>query len=195
MNWRGLFGGREPADGAAPALEEIALSGGAPELPTRRREREVDAGAEMVTDTVGTKVLHGWLQNRHQTLMPLNLNAAVLAPAAQAALARIGASLLLAGRPAAEAEAAAPDFRRWLAELRADADALAAFDAAMADPLPLNAVFDTALAHELTVYALVASLMVADGEHPVSTMLPDLIQARFELPTALVRSATRRYRR
>lgn len=199
-----LFGGAEPADGAAPALEAFA-TGVSPAMldaveveaspSSGRRDREADAGADMLVDTLGAKLLHGWLQNRHQTLLPLNLNLAYLSADQKTGLARILASLLLAGRPADEAAAAAPALRQWLAGLGADHGTLQHFDAATTSPLPLNVMFDVAHAHDLTIYAYVAALMASDPRFPVSVMLCDVIQARFDLPSAMVRSAVRRYRR
>ena len=151
--------------------------------------------ATLVAEALGTKVLHGWLQNRHQTLMPLSLNLSVMSHEQRAGLARILASLLLAGRPAAEAIEFAPVLRAWLAGLGADADVLGQYDEALAAPLPLNVVFDVAQSRELTIYAYVAGLMASDTRYPVSVMLCDMVQASFDLPTAMVRSAIRRYRR
>ena len=164
-------------------------------MTTGRRERLADAGAADVAEALGAKVLHGWLQNRHQTLMPLSLNLAIMQPEQRAGLARILASLLLAGRPAADAVEFAPVLRNWLAGLSADLDVLSSFDAAIETPLPLNVVFETALTYELTIYTYVAALMASDARYPVSVMLCDVVQARFDLPTAMVRSAVRRYRR
>ena len=70
-----------------------------------------------------------------------------------------------------------------------------AFDQAITVPVPLNEVFDLAQGLDLSIYAYVAALMTSDTRYSVSVMLCDMVQARFDLPTAIVRSATRRYRR
>ena len=70
-----------------------------------------------------------------------------------------------------------------------------AFDAALKTPPPMNVVFDQGQQLGLTIYAYVAALMASDSRYPASLLLCDLVQTRFELPTAVVRSATRRYRR
>lgn len=203
MSLLDVFRRSEP-DGAAPALVDIAteeapvqLDGGVIGLTSAsgRRDRIADAGSDFVAEALGAKLLHSWLQNRHQTLMPLSLNMAVMAPRQREGLAQILASMLLAGRPAAEAGEAAPKLREWLAGLGADAAALRSFDQALQSPLPLNVVFETAQADELTIYTYVATLMASDARFPVSVMLCDMVQARFDLPTAMVRSAIRRYRR
>ena len=199
-----MFGRVEPPDGVAPELEAVAgeigstilddAEGGA-SAATSRRDREADAGSDVLMDALGSKLLHGWLQNRHQTLLPLNLNLSLMTRDQQEGLAGILASLLLAGRPAADAAEFATVMRSWLAGLGADADILSRFDDTLQSPYPLNVVFDIAQTSDLTIYAYVAALMVSDTRYPVSTMLCDIVQARFDLPSAMVRSAVRRYRR
>ncbi|GEM_PF-6750497 len=200
MSFLQLFKSREPADGAAPALEAFASGAGVSAVDTQvvgsgRRERDSNDGTAVIQDALGVKVLHGWLQNRHQTLMPLTFNVGTLSTAQRAALARMLASFLLIGRPAPEATDYAPTLRTWLSGVGGDADTLTAFDEAASVPVPLNEVFDLAQGLDLTIYAYVAALMASDTRYPVSVMLCDMVQARFDLPTAIVRSATRRYRR
>ena len=191
---------REPADGAAPALEALASEAGAFATEAQmhgagRRERDVNDGTAVIQDALGVKVLHGWLQNRHQTLMPLTFNVAALSAPQRAALARMLASFLLIGRPSSDAIEFGPTLRLWLSGVGGDPDTLVAFDQALAAPLPLNQTFDLAQELGLSIYAYVAALMASDTRYPVSVMLCDMVQARFDLPTAIVRSATRRYRR
>lgn len=191
---------REPADGASPALEALASEVGPLATDTQtvgsgRRERDANDGTAVIQDALGVKVLHGWLQNRHQTLMPLTFNVATLAAPQRVALARILASFLLIGRPSQEAIDFVPTLRTWLGGVGGDPDTLMAFDQALIVPLPLNEIFDLAQELGLSIYAYVAALTTSDTRYPVSVMLCDMVQARFDLPTALVRSAARRYRR
>ena len=197
MAFFGLFRSVEPPDGAVPALEAFADLETASPTPAiaGRRERTAAADADVVAEALGAKVLHSWLQNRHQTLMPLSLNLAVMNPAQRMGLAQILASLLLAGRPSTDAADHAPVLRSWLVGLGADYDVIGSFDRAMKTALPLNVLFETAQSLELTIYTYVAALMASDTRFPVSVLLCDLVQTRFELPTAIVRSAVRRYRR
>lgn len=195
-----LFKWREPTDGASPALEALASGVGSLTSDTQsvgsgRRERDANDGTAVVHDALGAKVLHGWLQNRHQTLMPLTFNVATLSAPQRAALARMLASFLLIGRPSSEAADFGPTLRIWLGSVGGDPDTLMAFDQALTVPLPLNETFDLAQELGLSIYAYVAALMASDTRYPVSVMLCDMVQARFDLPTAIVRSATRRYRR
>ena len=200
MSFLQLFKWREPADGASPALEALASEVGPLATDTQtggigRRERDANDGTAVIHDALGAKVLHGWLQNRHQTLMPLTFNVATLSAPQRAALARMLASFLLIGRPAAEAIDFGPTLRTWLSEVGGDPDTLMTFDQALTASLPLNETFDLAQEMGLSTYAYVAALMASDTRYPVSVMLCDMVQARFDLPTAIVRSAARRYRR
>ena len=201
MSFLQKLGWPEPADGASAALETIAtgvsptaLDGMAASL-TGRRERDPNDGSSVIQDALSVKLMHGWLQNRHQTLMPLTLNVGMLSVDQRASLARMLASFLLIGRPVAEAADFAPMLRSWLSGVGGDVDTLIAFDAALGNPLPLNVIFELAQSSNLTIYAYVAALMASDTRFSVSVMLCDMVQARFDLPSAVVRSAIRRYRR
>ncbi|RYY15079.1 MAG: hypothetical protein EON55_07095 [Alphaproteobacteria bacterium] len=201
MSFLHLFKRHEPADGAAPGLETVAS--GVDSLAATdtqaagsgRRERDAHEGSAVVQDALGAKVLHGWLQNRHQTLMPLTFNVGALSAMQRAALARMLASFLLIGRPSSEAFDLAPTLRTWLKSVGGDDGTLMDFDQALTVPLPLNEAFDLTQELGLSTYAYVAALMSSDTRYPVSVMLCDMVQARFDLPTAVVRSAVRRYRR
>ena len=195
MGFLAKLGWREPPDGAAPALEELATTGDVEVPASGRRDRDANDGSVLVQDAISAKLMHGWLQNRHQTLMPLTLNVGALSVVERAMLGRILASFLLIGRPASDAADGAPSLRTWLTSVGGDPNTLIAYDQALASPLPLNEAFDRAQEHGLTIYAYVAALMASDTRYPVSVMLCDMVQARFDLPSAMVRSAVRRYRR
>lgn len=170
-----------------PPTGDVAASG--------RRDRQADLGSAVLADALATKVLHGWLQNRHQTLVPLTLNFRVLTPEQRQAIIDGLATLLLAGRPRADASAAAPGLRHWLAGLGAEPEALTAFDRALVATPPIDGVFERAAALDLAVYLYVAAITASDPKFPASLILADVVQARFDLPNAVIRSATRRYRR
>ena len=71
---RRLFGAQPQPDGVATGVEQDALAAGAhlvaaaPVPPGRDRPETIIATA------LGQKILHSWLQNRHQTRFPLVLN-------------------------------------------------------------------------------------------------------------------------
>ncbi len=149
----------------------------------------------MIMDALGQKVMHGWLQNRHQTLVPLTLNLRVLSDPQRALIAGALAGLLLAGRPRAEAMAVSPALRKWLEELGGDPASVAEFDRALSDPPSLDRILEATLELDVPVYAYMASLIASDPRFPASVLLSDVLQARFELGTGVVRSVMRRYRR
>ena len=197
MSLLDLFRRGEPDDAVA-ALERPA--GGhdpVPELPAAisRRDRAANAGSAMLMESLAQKVMHGWLQNRHQTLVPLTLNLRVLAEPQGAVVAGAAAGLLLAGRPREDAMAAAPKLRAWLDDLGADSASLAAFDRALSAPPPLDQIMERTLELGVPVYTYMTGLTASDPRYPASGLLCDALQARFELPIAVARSVARRYRR
>lgn len=160
-----------------------------------RRDRPVNAGVDMVTQALAQKVMHGWLQNRHQTLVPLTLNMRVMTQTQRTLVASALAALLLAGRPREAAQEQAAAMRAWLVGLGAEPPVVGAFDAAMQAPPPLDRVIEQARELDVPVFVFAAGLVASDPRFPASLLLCDVLQARFELPSAAVRSVTRRYRR
>ncbi len=140
-------------------------------------------------------MLHGWLQNRHQTLVPLSLNLGRLTPEQRQVVIDGLAALLLAGRPRAAANQAAPALREWLASRGADPDAVAAFDRALVATPPLDSVFERAASLDLAVFIYVAAIVASNARYHASALLADVVQSRFDLPSAVARSAMHRYRR
>ncbi|MGI4976018.1 MAG: hypothetical protein ACRYG6_03645 [Janthinobacterium lividum] len=197
-----LLGARRLAgrDGTAPALEAAAtaipatLLDAAPALAAPALAAPPPPGGQaMLREAVLAKVLHGWLQNRHQVLFPLAVNLATLDPQRRETVARITAVALLADTPAHdEREARA---RRWLAAAGADPATLAALDAALADPPATSRTLDAVAAQDLAPYAYVAALVALDTRDAAGLHFTEYLAARLALPATLVRSANRRYRR
>jgi hypothetical protein len=155
-----------------------------------RRRRAVAPGRRQIAEAVGQKVLHGFLQNRHQTLMPLSVNLARLAEADRAALARFAAVAARAGR----AEAAPDPVRTWILGAGADPALLAAFDAALRSPPPLDAALAALREPETALIAFILCLIAARGAGPAGWAFADYVALHRALPTAAVRAAERRYR-
>ncbi len=230
-----LLSRRPQRDGAAPALEAAATGlpasrldaaagpaippadprpGGRPAATAGSLAPSVppQGGSAMLRDAVLAKVLHGWLQNRHQTLFPLSVNLATLDPAQRATLAGMVAVSLLAdgghaghdtpghantghaapGPAPAERETRA---RRWLAAAGADAATLDALDQALAAPPATSRLLDSVLAQGLAPYAYVAALVALDTRDAPGLHFLEYLAARLALPATLVRSANRRHRR
>ena len=176
-------------DGPAslPEAPEVARAAG-------RRGRGLDRADIVIADQIAGKILGFWLQNRHQTLFPLTVNLRTVAPAAARTLARFAAASLLAGAAGDEGERT--HLRDWLEGAGADAPTLAAFTDALADPAALSTLLhEVSASTGLPAYAYVAAL-VALGQRDVTAQLfLEYLAARLALPTTVVRSANRRYRR
>ncbi len=193
------FGGRTQRDGGSAVLEApvtgfvpAALSAATePAAPAARsrRDRALGGAGDVLLEVLAEKVLHGWLQNRHQTLFPLTVNLRAM-PASQAAvLAEMMAVAALAGGGHAAAA------RAWFTQAGADPDALSALDRALVEPPALNRVLAAVAAEGLAAYAYVVALVSLDMRDPASMHFLDFLAAKLALPTTVVRSANRRYRR
>ena len=167
---------------AEPAGGSAAMQG--------RRDRVLAGGQQVLLDSLAEKVLHGWMQNRHQTLFPLTVNLRSLRPEQAAALAEWAAVAASATSTAGDAAA-----RSWLESAGADAGVLAQFAAAQANPPPLDWAVQAILRHGLAPYAYVAALIATDMQDPAAAAFLDYVAARLALPATVVRSAQRRYRR
>jgi hypothetical protein len=155
-----------------------------------RRHRAVEPGRRQLAEAVGQKVLHGFLQNRHQTLMPLSVNLTRLAEGECAALARFAAVAARAGG----AEAALDPVRAWLRGSGADAGLLAAFEAALRSPPPLDAALAALVEPETALIAFILCLVAAREAGPAGWAFADYVALHRALPNAAVRAAERRYR-
>ena len=162
--------------------------------PAGRRDRALEAGDRVLLDGLAEKVLHGWLQNRHQTLYPLTVNLRQLDPAQGAALARWLAVSMLSNRPPTDGADRRAATRAWFASVGADAALLATLDDALAAPPALSDALASIADLGLSAYAYVLALVALDPMEPASLPFLDYVAARLALPTTVVRSATRRYR-
>lgn len=149
-------------------------------------------GAVVVAETLGAKVLHGWLQNRHQTLYPLTVNLRTMDASTGALLAQMMAVALLAGAAPepAQAEAAAS----WLDAAGAGKPTKAVLHAALEQPPPLSRLLHEIQQAGAAAYAYVAAL-AAGSRDPAAQLFLDYLAARLGLPASVVRSANRRHRR
>lgn len=153
-------------------------------------------GWQAIDESVLSKVLHGWLQNRHQTSFPLALNVRTLDGRQRETLARVTAVLLLAehGHHRSPADLARETAaRRWLVGVGAEPDTLEVLDEALLDPPAISRVIDAVLECGLASYAYVAALICLDSRNGSGLHLTKYLAARVALPTTLVRSANRRY--
>ncbi|HJS87936.1 MAG TPA: DUF533 domain-containing protein, partial [Acetobacteraceae bacterium] len=148
----------------------------------------------VIAESLSEKVLHGWLQNRHQTLYPLTVNLRALQPSHAILLAQVTAVALLAGTEAPEAEDVEA-VSSWLGTVGGDGATDAALRAALRAPPALSVLLHDVQQANLTAYAYVVALVAGVSRDPAGALFLDYLAARLGLPTNVARSANRRYRR
>lgn len=200
----GAAGEHAERDGQAAELEAHAtgvlpatLEGGValrPQASQGRRQRQVMLPRVIIAESLSEKVLNGWLQNRHQTLYPLTVNLRALDPPRVALLAQVMAVALLAGIAPPDADDI-DAVSSWLGTVGGDESARAALRAALEAPPALSALLHGVQQANLTAYAYVVALVAGPLRDPAGALFLDYLAARLGLPTNVVRSANRRYRR
>jgi hypothetical protein len=190
-----LIGAARNRDGRAHALEPAALAEEAAAAPTppapAQRLRLAGRPEAILRESLATKVMHGWLGNRQQTLYPLVLNLRNLGAQERGLLAEAMAAALAAGRapPAERAEAA----RQALARLGAGEEEARRFAAALDRPRPVHDLLAEIGGAGLGPHAYAASVLAADTREPASRAWLGYLAARFALPPEVVTSLNRRY--
>lgn len=180
---RAIFGGSEPHGGGAAEVED-------PTVTTDRRRRDPTPSERQIAESIGQKVLHGWLQNRRQTLMPLSVNLARLQRADAERIIRVAAVATLAG----DDDLAPERMAAWLPSVGADEVAVVAFREALTRPPALHQAISDVKTPELAALALVVTLVATREAGPAGKRFADYVASRLSLPSAAIRSAERRYR-
>ena len=197
-----LFATARNRDGQAPGLEQMSALAGL--IPIGSGAHEVDASlpvaatrlprlrSDALQDTLAQKVLHGWVQNRNQTLHPLTLNFAVLNLAQAELLLEMAALALAAGGDVGESQ-----LRRASAALEAaGGGALAARLPALLDsPRPLHVVFNALREADLTGSAYAVTVAAVDQRDLTNRAFAAYVASRLAIPETVSRSIGRRYRR
>ena len=181
------------ATGVPPAMLESGTLPAA-DASLGRRQRRLALPRAIVTESLAEKVLHGWLQNRHQTLYPLTLNLRTLDATGATLLAQVMAVALLsaiAPPDAGDLEAASS----WLGAVGGNEQTVAALRTALEAPPPLSTLLNQVQRANLSAYAYVVATAAGPSRDPAGGIFLDYLAARLGLPTSVVRSANRRYRR
>lgn len=188
---------RAERDGQAAALEPSAIpSSWAQAEPAGEgavRHRLPGLPTDILVRGLAQKVLDGWLQNRHQTLVPLAMNLGRLDPDQIDVLVNFAAVALLGG--ASSTDAGRHVVTRWLRALGADEPALDAFDRAVSQPRPLSLLLHAVREQDLGPYAYAAAVVASDQHEVAGRLFSNYVAARLALPADAVRSIDRRYRR
>jgi uncharacterized membrane protein YebE (DUF533 family) len=194
MPWRilRLFGRGQERDGESTLLERQALNlpaGVAVAPPEARPEPPPHAPAmpalRVLQEQVAAKLLHAWLQNRHQTLFPLALNLRSLEPAQRALLLRaMVATAAMTGADAAALPALLPSIGGGEAE-----QAMLAEAGREAPDLPglLAALRQASLGAHAYTLALLAA-----GQDATGRAWQDYLAACFALPADVTSDLQRR---
>lgn len=143
-------------------------------------------------EALAEKVLNGWLQNRQQTLFPLTVNLRTLDPARVDLLLRMVALAVAVGPPADKGRLAA--VRSWLTSVGATPEDIAAFDAALGEPVLAGALLHALQANNLGAYAYAMSLAALDQRDAYAQPFLGFLAARLAVPASVVRSVRRRQR-
>ena len=158
-----------------------------------RRGRRLGVPQEILERSLSQKILHGWLQNRHQVLVPLTFRLGRLKDDDVELLMRFTAVALLNGS-AGDAVSQRP-VERWLRDIGADDSAMAEFRAAIPSPAPLSSLLASVRERGLSAYAYAAAVVAANMQEASGRLFANFIAARLGLPADAVRSIDRRYRR
>ena len=188
-------GGNPPPPGGG-AQQGPASEGSPPEAAvgeTGRRDRRLGLPRDILDRSLSGKVLDGWLQNRHQVLVPLTLRLGRLAPDDAVLVMRFTAVAVLNATDAGPA--ARRSAERWLREIGAPEDGLAPFAAALDAPPPLSQVLAALRARNLAPYAYAAAVAAVDTREPAGRLFASFVAVRLGLPADAVRSIDRRARR
>lgn len=200
--FKGVFRGDLQRDGQAAALEGLAFGpdtasedGAAADTGAAggRRKRALPEPRIALDQVLAQKVLHGWLQNRHQTLFPLTVNLRNRDPGEVRLVVQALVLAALAGL--GDRSGALERARTWLASIGADAAALQAFEAARVSPPATSTVLQAIGAAGLGATAYVAALSALDPRDPAASAFLAYLATRLSLPNTVIRSAARRYGR
>ena len=191
--------GRAPHDGGAHVLEAHAtgLDGGIGQgvalgASAGRQRNHLPADPQaLILASLGQKILHGWSQNRHQTLFPLTLNLRTLAPEARDLVLRATAAAMTAVLPLTSPE----PIRAWLATVGATEADIGKLDQALGSPEPLAPLLDALLTAHLGPYAYAVSLATIDRHTQAGPLYLEYLAARLAVPANIVKSVNRRYAR
>jgi len=161
--------------------------------PAQQRRRLATRPEAILHESLATKVMHGWLENRQQTLFPLVLNLRNLGGRERALLAEIMAATLAAGRapPTEERREAA---RQALARLGAAEEEIRRLDSALERPRPARDLLADIQDAGIGPHAYAAALLATDVREPASRAWLGYLAARFALPPEVAVSLDRRYR-
>ena len=178
-------------DGEALALQEEALGEGAVVARSlSHSHRAIPRPETVLQAALAQKLLHGWMQNRHQTLFPLVLNVRNMSPAEKKLIVDAMALALQAGESAGLAAGRA---EAWLQSVGGDAQDVAALARARLVPHRLDEVAVALRAAGLAPQAYAAAVGTLSRRLTVNRRFHDYLAARLGLAEEVARGMNRRY--
>ncbi len=180
--------GQTPGDETLPEPDPGEMEGGG-----SRRDRRLGLPREILDRSLSQKVLDGWLQNRHQVLVPLTFRLGRLGPEDVGLLMRFTAAAVLNASVADDTARSIAE--RWLGDIGARPETVALYREALDAPVPLSSLIQAVRDSDLAPYAYAAAVAAIDMREPVARLFANFIAARLALPADAVRSIDRRYRR
>ena len=197
-----LFRAPPERDGAAHALKadstgfgnlaQFPAEAASPARAGRRARRPIAKPEQLILEALSGKVLHDWLQNRHQTLYPLTINLRRLESGQADLLLHVAAVSLTAADPVSAARL--EQTRQWIGSVGAEPDQIARFEEMGANPPGLSALLDRVQQAGLGAFAYAMSVAAADQRNIVSRLFLDYLAARLAVPANVIRSVNRRFR-
>lgn len=194
LNRDGQARALEPDAAALAAVGEPSVSEGGDAPPRRRSRRGRPAGRprEVVVEALAQKVLHGWIQNRHQTLHPLALNLRSLRPAEVGLVVHAMAAALAADGQVDQDERAR--VQGSLSRIGAGEAERRLLAEAVGKPRPLGPLLGELQAANLGSHAYAASLLALNQRSTVNRLYLEYLAARLAIPNDVVAGLNRRYR-
>jgi uncharacterized membrane protein YebE (DUF533 family) len=145
-----------------------------------------------VVESLAQKVLHGWLQNRQQTLYPLALNFRSLSPREVGLVVHAMAAAITADGQVDRDERAR--LSGSLSRIGVGEAERRLLDEAIREPRPLGPLLGELQAANLGSYAYAASLLALNQRSAVNRLYLEYLAARLAIPNDVVASLNRRYR-
>ena len=184
-----FLGGSADRDGHAHTLESLAERS----LPSMERPGAAKADPRAgIAEGLAVKLLSGWLENRHQTLMPHTLNFGVLPPEHAELLI-----LVMAAAAQADGEIDPSEERQIpLALERVGAGEAEAgrLRHAFTTPRPLGPLLAQVHVAGLGAHAYAAALLAINRSNRVNQLFLDYLAARLALAPDVAESLESRYR-
>jgi hypothetical protein len=177
-------------DGEASALQRQALDESAAAVrPGKPAHQQIQPPETIIQSSLAQKVLHGWMQNRHQTLYPLVLSLRNMTAMEKRLIVHAMAFALQVGEPDGQSKQRA---EVWLRSVGGDMEEIAALAEARLAACPINQFAAVPSAGQST-QADAAVVGTLGRRGIVNRRFHDYFAARLGIADEVARSLNRRY--